>query len=412
MNRIKLKNIAIVIAGQSPESKYYNFQERGLPFLQGNRTFGSLYPKIDTWTEKVTKIADEGNVLISVRAPVGDLNISNKILCIGRGLASISAKNKDNRFVFYALKHNIKSLIASSSGTTFSSINKNDLEELKLVIPIRESDRILVSNILSMLDDKIQLNNQINTELEAMAKTLYDYWFVQFDFPFDFAQGKPNVEGKPYKSAGGEMVYDAVLKREIPKGWEVKKLDFFEMYQPKTISEKEMVVDGEYFVFGANGIVGKYDKFNHENSEIVVTCRGSNCGNIIRTLPFSWITGNAMVITSNNKSISSEFIYQTLQWVGISKIISGSGQPQITRTNLETLDFILPDTNLIEKFTEVISSSVQKKYSLYKQNQELASLRDWLLPMLMNGQVRVGESHGQGLGLVAEESGEYKKGKE
>lgn len=252
-------------------------------------------------------------------------------------------------------------------------------------IPIKLPDlptQQKIASVLSALDDKIELNNRINAELEAMAKTLYDYWFVQFDFP--------NEEAKPYKSSGGKMVYNQTLKREIPDGWEVKKMSFFEMYQPQTISEKELNNNHKYYVFGANGIIGKYDKFNHLDSEIVVTCRGNSCGNIIRTLPESWITGNAMVIKSIEDYIESEFIFQMLNWIGIKKVITGSGQPQITRVNLETLDFVLPKRNILSQFNELVRPIVEKKLQLFKQNQELSALRDWLLPMLMNGQVKVG----------------------
>ena len=108
--KINLDKIADIVAGQSPKSIYYSSNE-GVPFLQGNRTFGGLYPTIDTYTKKVTKLARKGDLLISVRAPVGDLNFAHCDLCIGRGLAGIRAKNGDNNFVYYALKFNLKKLL-------------------------------------------------------------------------------------------------------------------------------------------------------------------------------------------------------------------------------------------------------------------------------------------------------------
>ena len=270
-------------------------------------------------------------------------------------------------------------------GLVIAHFRKQELVKLKLPI-LEKTIRNKIGDFYEIISKKIELNNRINAELEAMAKTLYDYWFVQFDFPIVTSSG---VE-KPYKSSGGKMVYNETLKREIPEGWEVKKMSFFEMYQPQTISEKELNNNHKYYVFGANGIIGKYDKFNHLDSEIVVTCRGNSCGNIIRTLPESWITGNAMVIKSIEDYIESEFIFQMLNWIGIKKVITGSGQPQITRVNLETLDFVLPKRNILSQFNELVRPIVEKKLQLFKQNQELSSLRDWLLPMLMNGQVKVG----------------------
>jgi type I restriction enzyme S subunit len=195
--------------------------------------------------------------------------------------------------------------------------------------------QIQIGNFLRSIDKKIELNNKINSELESMAKLIYDYWFVQFDFP--------DENGKPYKSSGGKMVWNEELKREIPEGWEVADLSIFDLYQPKTITEKDLNSNDKYFVYGANGIVGKYKSFNHIDSEIVVTCRGNSCGNILRTTPKAWITGNAMVVKSKQDFVHTEFIFQTLQRIGIQRAISGSGQPQITRTNLSPLKFVLPD---------------------------------------------------------------------
>ena len=221
--KTKLENVAFILQGQSPESQYYSASD-GFPFLQGNRTFGNLYPTFDTYTTKVTKIAEKGDVLMSVRAPVGALNFAPCDLCIGRGLASLRAKNGNNNFIYYALKYNIENLIKQGSATTFDSVNKDIINNFELIIPESPNTQKKIAAVLSALDAKIELNNKINAELEAIAKTIYDYWFVQFDFPFDFAQGKPDKKGKPYKSSGGKMVYNEELKREIPEGWEVGRL--------------------------------------------------------------------------------------------------------------------------------------------------------------------------------------------
>jgi type I restriction enzyme S subunit len=242
--KINLDKIADVVAGQSPKSIYYSSNE-GVPFLQGNRTFGNLYPRVDTYTKKVTKLARKGDVLISVRAPVGDLNFAHCDLCIGRGLASMRAKNGDNNFVYYAIKFNLKKLLKKGTGTTFDSINKDTLEDLEIIIPETEIDRFKISKTLSSLDAKIELNNQINSELEKMAKTLYDYWFVQFDFP--------DCNGKPYKSSGGAMVWNAELKRAIPAGWEVKKMKelviFEKGIEPGSAEYKNYKVNENYLKF-------------------------------------------------------------------------------------------------------------------------------------------------------------------
>ena len=188
---VELSELAEVTAGQSPESSFYT-KDKGTPFLQGNRTFGAKYPSIDTYTTKITKLANKGDVLMSVRAPVGDVNIANSDICIGRGLASIRAKDNNNDFIYYTLKYNVPNLLKCGNGTTFASVNRDDIEAFKVIIPANPEDRKKVSHLLSSIDEKIEINNKINTELENMAKTLYDYWFVQFDFP--------DENKRPYKS--------------------------------------------------------------------------------------------------------------------------------------------------------------------------------------------------------------------
>ena len=248
------------------------------------------------------------------------------------------------------------------------------------MIPLQDQERI--GEILSALDKKIELNRRINQNLEAMAKQLYDYWFVQFDFP--------NEEGKPYKRSGGTMVWNEKLKRFIPKGWESTTLgNECHMYQPKTLGLSELDEAAKYKVYGANGVIGKYHTYNHENSEIAMACRGNSCGTVNRTAPFSWITGNAMVIKMIDGSIHNEYIKQALQYANVDGAISGSGQPQLTRENLNSMKLCKPTRELIIRFSEQVSNIVE----MYLQNEsnieELIKQRDELLPLLLNGQVLV-----------------------
>ena len=215
-----------------------------------------------------------------------------------------------------------------------------------------------------------------------MAKQLYNYWFVQFDFP--------NEDGKPYKSSSGEMVWNEKLKRFIPKGWESTTLGKeCQMYQPKTLGLSELDDDAKYKVYGANGVIGKYYTYNHENSEIAMACRGNSCGTVNRTAPFSWITGNAMVIKMIDDSIHNEYIKQALHYANVDGAISGSGQPQLTRENLNSIKLCKPTRELIIRFSEQVSNIVE----MYLQNEsnieELTKQRNELLPLLMNGQASV-----------------------
>jgi len=292
-----------------------------------------------------------------------------------------------------------KSMNYKAVMTLRASLNEKIFSYLDLLLP-EYSQQKKIGDFLYHIEEKIELNKKINKELESMAKLIYDYWFIQFDFP--------DENGKPYKSTGGKMAYNKELKRKIPNGWKVQSLgDLCDLYQPKTISEKDLIVNGEFPVFGANGIVGYYNKYNHEDSVVAVTCRGNTCGNILRTLPKAWITGNAMVVNSKRSEISTEFIFQMLHWIGIEKSITGSAQPQITRSNLAMLKCLVPDDKTLKKFNEFIKPQIKKRLENENEISFLTKLRDWLLPMLINGQISVKESENE-LAIAAEPDTEYK----
>ena len=202
----KIGEIAIINMGQSPESKYYNDKKIGLPFLQGNRTFGSKYPTFDTFCSNGSKFADPNDILMSVRAPVGDLNITKERICLGRGLASLKMKNGNYEYLFYLLKANVQGLVNRESGTVFGSINKDDIYNFEVLVAQSDDDQRRIADILSALDDKIELNRQTNATLEAIAQAIFKEWFVDFNFP----------------GATGELVESELGM--IPKGWRVGKL--------------------------------------------------------------------------------------------------------------------------------------------------------------------------------------------
>ncbi|MBO4899237.1 MAG: restriction endonuclease subunit S [Lachnospiraceae bacterium] len=162
-----LSDIADVTMGQSPKSEYYNSDGQGMPFLQGNRTFGKRYPVFDTYTTMPTKTAKAGDVIMSVRAPVGDLNITPVDMCLGRGVCGIRMKNGNQEFLFYLLKYYMPQLINKESGTVFGSVNRNDINGLEIDIPESKESQSKVARFLSMIDEKIEVNDAINDNLAA-----------------------------------------------------------------------------------------------------------------------------------------------------------------------------------------------------------------------------------------------------
>lgn len=162
--KVKLKDIAEITMGQSPKGTSYNQNREGMPFLQGNRTFGRLYPVVDTWTTEPPKIGKKDSILMSVRAPVGALNIANEDVCIGRGLCSIKMKNGNTKYLYYLLTNSMKLIRNKASGTVFDSINRIEIENIE-ISDYDEKIQLKIENILSKIDCKIEKNNQTNDNL-------------------------------------------------------------------------------------------------------------------------------------------------------------------------------------------------------------------------------------------------------
>ena len=160
-----LSDIAEVTMGQSPKSIYYNKESKGIPFLQGNRTFGMKMHIFDTYTTHITKLAKAGDIIMSVRAPVGEVNITPSDVCLGRGVCSLRMKNNNQEFLYYMMKYYAPKLIKKQSGTVFGSINKNDINNLEIEIPENSNIQKKIAQYLSIIDEKIDLNNKINNNL-------------------------------------------------------------------------------------------------------------------------------------------------------------------------------------------------------------------------------------------------------
>ena len=162
----------------------------------------------------------------------------------------------------------------------------------------------------------------------------------------------------------------------MKEGWEYKKLgEVCNIYQPKTLSSKELVEDGKYLVYGANGVIGKYNSYNHESSEVLMTCRGATCGTINVSKPYSWINGNAMVVHPQHNILSQNFLFYLLKGLDLSDVITGAAQPQITRPSLAPKKIAIPplseQRHIVEEL-DLLSSTIEKKKAQIKELDNLA----------------------------------------
>lgn len=369
-----------------------NYDENGtVYFINGNNLVnGKIQINANTLkiteeeANKIKRDLNEKTLLLSINGTLGNIALYNhEKITLGKSACFLNVKEeKDKIFLKYVLstKEFKKYMQLVATGSTIKNLAPSQVANYEFELK-DNVDKYKVSNLLSSIDNKIENNNKINAELESLAKTIYDYWFLQFEFP--------NEEGMPYKSSGGKMVWNKELKREIPEGWAVKKLNSIaNLYQPEILPSNLMKEDGKYFVYGANGIVGRYNKFNHEHPEIAICCRGASCGNYLMTLPKSWITGNSMVVTPKDSSVTKEYLYHSLRYIDIKRYVTGSAQPQITRSNLDGIKVVIPPFKSLEHFSNKAEKIRNELIKNINENNELSSLRDFLLPMLMNGQVQ------------------------
>jgi type I restriction enzyme S subunit len=284
--------------------------------------------------------------------------------------------------------------MTGSKGTKMPRGDKNQI--LQFEIPQFELEyQQKIACVLSTFDAKIELNNKINAELEAMAKTLYDYWFVQFDFP--------DKNGKPYKSSGGKMVWNEELKREIPEGWEVKGLfnvcnvqygfpfstayfntnelgkpvirirDILENSVSNYSSERD--IDDKYLINQGDILIGMDGNF-HINYWSKKGCYL-----------------NQRVVKLSKTILPNIYLkYQVEPHIILrEKSVSRTTVGHLSDKDLKAIKVILPSKEIIDQIGQTYSNFLKKIIINKNENQQLATLRDWLLPMLMNGQVKMGE---------------------
>ncbi|MBM7314228.1 restriction endonuclease subunit S [Streptococcus suis] len=346
-------------------------------------------------------IFDGKNILIAEDGE--NLKSNNKSICtLATGKywvnnhAHIVRANNDNDTDYLFYKLNSISFLPYITGSAQPKLNKENLLNIPLYIH-EKAEQKNISRVLSELDQKIALNNQINEELEAMAKTFYDYWFVQFDFP--------DENGNPYKSSGGKMIYNDQLKREIPEGWGVDSLwnvaTFYnglamQKFRPTSETDESLPVIKIREMF--SGFSKDTEKASVDIPKDAIVESGDILFSWSATLEVMLWGGEKGALNQHIFKVTSEkylksFIYNELRsYLKVFKTIAElrkTTMGHITQDHLKQAMIIIPPSYLIDEMDNRISLVLKQQLDLKQQNQELTQLRDWLLPMLMNGQVKV-----------------------
>lgn len=289
----------------------------------------------------------------------------------------------DKVFLHYLLStQSVRDQIeATASGTKQRNTSPDKIYDVTVWVPDIDEQRS-IGECLYRLEQKCNINAQICSELETMAKTLYDYWFVQFDFP--------DENGKPYRTSGGEMVWNEQLKREVPKGWGVTTVGKTLAKIPNT----PRVLTNEYQKEGIIPIIDQSSEFIAGYTDSQETALTSESGYIVFgdhtrivkyvRFPFARGADGTQVLKSSDDCIPDELFYQMIQSIDLSNY----GYARHFKFLKDTM-IIRPEQPVANKFSAIVKPVYEKQVKLIFENIELSKLRDWLLPMLMNGQARV-----------------------
>lgn len=351
---------------------------------------------------------EQAKKLDGVKVESGDVlfNITGDSICrccvvpddilparVNQHVAIIRPTNVSSHFIMYYLQY-MKPYLMSicGNGSSRNALTKENLENLIVDIP-EETD--LIADILSLLDNKINNNNKINAELESMTKTIYNYWFLQFEFP--------NEDGKPYKSSGGKMVWNEELKREIPEGWEVKELlDFCTwesasqppkstfLYKPtegyiRFIQNRDYESDENITYVPFTNSTKTCDEY-----DILIDKYGDKTAGMVRygiKGAYNVALGKITPKIADSQEYIRCYLASKQIFNYLHNACMASTRSSMNETVFKGMMVPIPNKRIMEMFSIFNREIINKCLKIKDENRELAALRDFLLPMLMNGQI-------------------------
>lgn len=408
LNRYKLSELYTMSSGISSKPEQAG---HGAPFLSFSTVFaGHFLPdelpdKMHTSKEEQeTYSVKEGDVFLTRTSEtldeLGMSSVANKdypAATYSGFLKRLRPTQTDKtypKFMAFYFRSNLfrKTMNNNAVMTLRSSLNEDIFSYLDVLLPdFTEQENI--GDLLFLLYKKIELNNRIKAELQAMAKLLYDYWFVQFDFPMTAEQaaalGKPELEGKPYKSSGGLMTYNETLKREIPEGWGDCTVEDVLARQMRTTKIQNSEVQAK----GAIPVIDQSQDFicgfTDVPASVIDDLPKIVFGDHTRVLkfvnfPFARGADGTQIISSKSMNIPDHLLYHILSSIDLSNY----GYARHFKF-LKQQRIAVPDATIAAHFEQIVRSMYLQIKNKQEQNVELIKVRDWLLPMLMNGQIRV-----------------------
>jgi len=359
----KIKDIADVVGGGTPSTAINEYWNGDIPWLTPKDLTGYIRNFISHGERFITKkglenssarLLPKGTVLLTSRAPIGYVAIAENEICTNQGFKSL-VPNPDkahNLFLLYWIKSNVEYLQSIGTGTTFQEISGSVLKDVDIILPPLPEQKA-IAEVLSSLDDKIDLLTRQNKTLEDLAQAYFRKWFIE----------------------------DASDKwEEIPLG------QLFVISSGKGLKKEKFTEHGQYRVLGANGEIGKTNEYLF-NERLIYTGRVGTLGNvfIVDREPV-WLSDNTLVFRNIKYFF---FVYFSLKWENLADYNVGSTQPLIRQSDIKEIRVFMPDKERLDSFENLANSIFAKINSNQKQIQLLQKLRDTLLPKLISGEIRI-----------------------
>jgi type I restriction enzyme S subunit len=405
---VQLGQVGEIIMGQSPPGETYNEHGDGLPFFQGVADFNYRHPTPRVFCTAPSRIALPGDILLSVRAPIGRVNVADRTCAIGRGLAIIRPKaQKDGRYLEFVLRMLEPTWhLIEGGGSVFGNATRRDLETLRIPWHENACERHAIAHILGTLDDKIELNRQMSETLEAMARALFKAWFVDFEPVRTKMQGcwqrgqsLPGLPAHLYDLFPDRLV-DSELG-EIPEGWRVVRLGdliSFEKGRKPPVSYP-LPCKGclpVVLIENFNGIVSSYalpkGMTIAQEKDVLMVMDGASSGRV-ETGHYGIVGSTLAKITLREGSgVGTHFLYYALKLLEpeIREHLTGTSIPHADKNWISAQMVCFPNKGeLLFYFEEIVGQIRERIRALRGESRTLAALRDALLPKLIRGEIRV-----------------------
>ena len=373
---VHLGDVAEIVMGQSPPGSTYNESGDGLPFFQGVKDFGYRNPTPRVFCSRPSRVAQPGDILFSVRAPIGRVNIADRECTIGRGLSIIQPRDKaDSRYIEFALRYLEPTWQAiEGGGSVFGNATRQDVELLSLTWPDEVSDRRIIAEVLGSLDDKIELNRRMNATLESMARAVFKAWFVESE------------EAKGWKAGTVDEDFSLIMGQSPPG----------ETYNEEKVGIPFFQGRADFgFRFPTNRVYCTAPTRFAKPGDTLVSVRAP-VGDINMVAEKCAIGRGVAAI--RHKTGSRSYTYYSMHMLKeeFNRFeAEGTVFGSINKADFQALKVKIPPPDKVLGFEEICYPIDQQVENNKKQSYTLASLRDALLPRLMSGEMRVRDSVNQ-----------------